>query len=366
MIWQSAIRPLLFMMPAESVHYASMNGFSVLHALPFTGTLFRSQCDVKDRRLQQEVFGLPFSNPVGLAAGFDKNARWIRQLSSLGFGHIEVGTITGQGQDGNPKPRLFRLPKDSALLNRMGFNNAGSESAAARLQKLNRSGVQSCLGINIGKTKVVPIEQAADDYLLSFRRLYSFADYFTINVSSPNTPGLRKLQDREPLENLIGKISQLNAELGAGKPKPVLLKIAPDLTDEQIDEIAEIALASGLSGVIATNTTISRDELQTSAEYVQQLGAGGVSGGPLTDRSPDVVRRLYQKLQNKIPIIGVGGIMKPEDAWNMITAGASLVQVYTGFIYGGPKFASRINRYLVQQMESRKIANIRDVIGMES
>lgn len=352
-------------MPAESVHYASMNSYSFLHALPPLAAIFRSQCTVNDDRLRQEVFGLPFANPVGLAAGFDKNARWIRPLSSLGFGHIEVGTITGQAQQGNAKPRLFRLPKDSALLNRMGFNNAGSEAAAARLGKLNRSGIQSCLGINIGKTKVVPLEQATEDYLLSFRRLYSFADYFTINVSSPNTPGLRKLQDREPLEKLIGGVGELNNELGGGKPKPVLLKIAPDLTAEQIDEIAEIALASGLSGVIATNTTISRDDLRTSAEHVQQLGAGGVSGGPLTGRSADVVRRLYGKLKGRVPIVGVGGIMKPADAWQMIVSGASLVQVYTGFIYGGPKFAAKINRYLVQQLEAKKMKNVGEAVGSD-
>ena len=344
-----------------------MNIFSGISALPLARSMFSSQYVVKDSRLQQQVFGLDFENPVGLAAGFDKNARWIPQLASLGFGHVEVGTITGQQQSGNPKPRLFRLPADKALLNRMGFNNDGSQLAAERLEALEKKGrpENCCLGINIGKTKVVPLEEAAADYLLSFERLYPFADYFTINVSSPNTPGLRKLQDREPLEKLIGEISGRNEQL-SDNPKPVLLKIAPDLTDEQIDEIAEIALASGLAGVIATNTTISRDGLQTAPEKVESYGNGGISGGPLSGRGSAVVRRLFAKLKGKLPIVGVGGVMEPADAWEMITSGASLVQVYTGFVYGGPGFAKRVNRYLLEQIEAAGMRNVAEAVGSKS
>ena len=367
MIWELAIRPLLFMLPAEPVHYAAMGTYSFLHRLPSAKNLIRRQCIVDDRRLRTTVFGIDFENPVGLAAGFDKNANWFRQLASLGFGHIEIGTITGEAQLGNPKPRLFRLPKDHALINRMGFNNTGSNAVAQLLGRLKQKpGGATKLGINIGKTKIVPLESATDDYLTSFRRLYPFADYFTINVSSPNTPGLRKLQDREPLKQLISSVTDLNVVLSNSEEKrlkPVLLKIAPDLSDDQLADIAEIALESKLSGIIATNTTTSREGLTTPTERLDRIGSGGLSGAPLTSSSALIVKKLYARLENAIPIIGVGGIMAPEDAWNMICNGASLIQVYTGLAYGGPTFVNRINRFLLQQLESHRIASIGDAVG---
>ncbi len=365
MIWELAIRPLLFLLPPESVHYATMGMYRTFHALPWAGSLISNRCSVDDPRLQVNVFGLDFANPVGLAAGFDKNARWFSELSSLGFGHIEVGTITGQGQAGNPRPRLFRLPKDQALINRLGFNNDGSEVVAERLSRLaaRRTG-NTKLGINIGKTKRVPLESAVDDYLTSFQRLYPFADYFTINVSSPNTPGLRKLQDRQPLVGLITALNQQNATLSAGAaPKPILLKIAPDLHDDQISEIAKIALETKLAGIIATNTTVSRDHLLTSETRINAIGNGGLSGAPLTKRSLSVVKQLYKQVQGQVPLVGVGGIMTPEDAWNMIAGGASLIQIYTGFVYGGPKSVRRINQFLIERLQREKLPNIRQAIG---
>jgi dihydroorotate dehydrogenase len=369
-IWELAIRPLLFMLPAESVHDAAMGTYSFLHRLPSARNLIRRHCRVDDRRLRTTVFGIDFENPVGLAAGFDKNAYWFRQLASLGFGHIEIGTITGQAQLGNPKPRLFRLPQDNALINRMGFNNPGSNAVAQLLGRLkHKPGGATKLGINIGKTKAVPIESATDDYLTSMRRLHAFADYFTINVSSPNTPGLRKLQDREPLKQLISAVTELNMVLSNSEDnriKPILLKIAPDLNDEQLTDIAEIALESNLSGIIATNTTTSRDGLKTPTSRLDRIGSGGLSGAPLTSRSAMVVKKLYSRLENAIPIVGVGGIMTPEDAWNMICNGAALIQVYTGFAYGGPTFVNRINRFLLQQLESQGIASIGEAVGRAS
>ena len=370
MIWELAIRPLLFMLPAEPVHYAAMGTYRFLHRLPWAKNLIRRQCIVDDLRLRTTVFGIDFENPIGLAAGFDKNANWFHQLASLGFGHIEIGTITGEAQLGNPKPRLFRLPRDNALINRMGFNNTGSNAVAQLLGRLKQEpGRATKLGINIGKTKIVPLESATDDYLTSFRRLYRFADYFTINVSSPNTPGLRKLQDREPLKQLIHSITELNEVLSNAQEsrlKPILLKIAPDLNDDQIADIAEIAVESKLSGIIATNTTISRDGLKTPRARLDQIGSGGLSGAPLTSRSAMVVKKLYARLESAIPIVGVGGIMAPEDAWNMICNGASLIQIYTGLAYGGPKFVNRINRFLLQQMESHGMTSIGDAVGRTS
>ncbi len=365
MLWQSA-RDLLFRLPAETAHETSMAAFDKLLSVGPVASSFRSRYSVNDERLKLERFGLKFSNPVGLAAGFDKNARWFSKLACLGFSHIEIGTITGQAQSGNPKPRLFRLPTDKAIINRMGFNNEGSDAIARRLSKSVRDSARDVLGVNIGKTKVVPVGEATADYLFSFERLFTYADYFTVNVSSPNTPGLRTLQNREPLIELLGRVLELNEQLAAEheiQQKPVLLKIAPDLTDEQLEDIVLIARETGIAGLIATNTTLSRKGLQTPQAQVDDMGDGGLSGAPLTDRSRDVVTFLYQRLGNDVPIIGVGGIMNGEDAWRMICSGASLVQMYTGFIYGGPGIVRDINRYLLARLDDHGYKSFDQAVG---
>ena len=365
MLWQLA-RPLLFCLPAERAHYFSMGAFKTLLAPGLVASTFRKRYTVKDPALVSKVFGLDFQNPVGLAAGFDKDARWFPQLANLGFSHVEVGTLTGQGQTGNPKPRLFRLPQDRAHINRMGFNNGGCDGAARRLANTRKSQPTDILGIIIGKTKVVPVEEATKDFLFCFERLYTFADYFTVNVSSPNTPGLRKLQNREPLIELLSSLQKLNATLSSDHEvaaKPILLKIAPDVTDHQLDDIISILKEVKLDGIIATNTTISRADLKTDDSKVESIGNGGLSGSPLTNRSRDVVSQLYAELKGEIPIVGVGGIMNGEDAWQMILAGASLVQVYTGFIYGGPGFVRDINRHILKQLKSNGINSVSDAVG---
>jgi dihydroorotate dehydrogenase len=309
---------------------------------------------------------LAFPNPVGLAAGFDKAGRWYNELSNLGFGCIEIGTVTGQAQPGNPKPRLFRLPPDKAIVNRMGFNSDGCEFVAAELKKKKK--VDCVLGINIGKSKVVPLEDAPAEYQKSFCKLFPFADYFTINVSSPNTPNLRELQNRDHLIDIVTSVQSSNEELAIASntpPKPILLKIAPDLTSGQIQEIAEVATQCSLSAVIATNTTISRDGLKTSTDEIERIGAGGLSGAPLKARSLEVVAELYSHLQGRIPIVGVGGISTGEDAWNMICAGANLIQLYTGFIYGGPSIVRNINRELLSRLESHGYSRISDAVGKQ-
>ena len=366
MLWEKIARPLLFKLPAEKAHYLSMGAFDCLLAPKLISNQFRSRYQVNDPSLATTVFGLDFKNPIGLAAGFDKDARWFPELATLGFGHVEVGTITGQAQPGNPQPRLFRLPTDKAIINRMGFNNDGADGAAARLAKTKRSSPDDIVGVNIGKTKVVPVEEADQDYLFSFERLFTYADYFTVNVSSPNTPGLRKLQNKEPLMRLLSSILELNQRLAADHevdPKPVLLKIAPDVTDEQLTDIISILREIEMSGIIATNTTLSRADLKTNPNIVEEIGAGGLSGSPLTTRSRMVVKQLHEELKGQVPIIGVGGVMCGEDAWQMILAGASLVQVYTGFIYGGPGMVRDINRHIVSKLKQGGFSNVAEAIG---
>ena len=365
MLWQSGLRELLFCLPAERAHHLSMGIYSTFAVSPISAAL-RRRYTVDDPRLTTNVFGLEFSNPVGLAAGFDKDAHWYNKLFSLGFGHVEVGTITGKSQSGNPKPRLFRLPLDKAIINRMGFNNSGADAAARRLAAHPKSNPADVLGVNIGKSKVVSLENAAQDYRFSFERLFAFADYFTVNVSSPNTPGLRELQNRDHLLELLSTLIELNEELSQDhevKPKPILLKIAPDLNEHQIDDIVTIVNQTSLSGIIATNTTIERDGLRTPSDKVEEIGNGGLSGAPLTRRSRAIVRGLNSRLRGEIPIVGVGGIMKGEDAWQMILAGASLVQIYTGFIYGGPGIVRDINRYLLKKVSDNQLENIGQAVG---
>ena len=346
-----------------------MGTFSGLSSIPAIPSLMRSRFAVRDPRLGSEVFGLKFSNPIGLAAGFDKDARWFPELASLGFSHIEVGTLTGKGQPGNPKPRLFRLPEDRAIINRMGFNNAGADAAAKRLATTPRSDPADVLGINIGKTKVVPVADATQDYLFSFERLFTFADYFTVNVSSPNTPGLRELQNREPLIELLNALQDLNAQLGNDHetgPKPILLKIAPDLGDGQLEDIVSIIKETALSGLIATNTTVSRGGLKTADQKVNDIGNGGLSGSPLTMRSRNIVSEAFRLADGAFPIIGVGGIMNGDDAWEMICAGASLVQIYTGFIYGGPSIVKEMNQVILGRLSNAGLSSISEVVGTKA
>jgi dihydroorotate dehydrogenase len=289
--------------------------------------------------LEREVFGLKFPNPVGLAAGFDKNAVLFKELSNFGFGFIEIGTLTPKGQEGNPKKRLFRLKEDAAIINRMGFNNDGVDEAVKRLKK-NKN---ILIGGNIGKNKVTPNENAVDDYVYCFQSLFDYVDYFVVNVSSPNTPNLRALQDKEPLTHLLSTLNSLNHKKSS--PKPILLKIAPDLTHSQLDDIIEIVVATKIDGVIATNTTLNREGLQSG----NKSEAGGLSGKPLGERSTEVIRYLADQSKKAFPIIGVGGIHSAEDAVEKLNAGASLVQLYTGFVYEGPAVVKRINKLLLSQ-----------------
>lgn len=315
--------------------------------IPLMRSWMESRYSVDEPSLSQTLWGITFPNPVGLAAGFDKNADYIDPLACLGFGFIEVGTVTPRGQSGNPKPRMFRLPADGALINRMGFNNKGANSAGPRIKRKKENVI---VGGNIGKNKETPNHRADDDYELCFEYLYKVVDYFVVNVSSPNTPGLRALQEKEPLTNLLMKLQKMNYELsdGKGDGKPILLKIAPDLTNEQLDDIIDIVRTTNLHGIVATNTTINRDGLHTPVGQVEAMGAGGLSGLPLKQRSTEVVKYIHERSNGQIPIIAVGGIFTAEDAIEKLEAGASLVQVYTGFIYQGPSIARDICDGLVK------------------
>jgi dihydroorotate dehydrogenase len=341
------LKPILFKFDPEKVHYFVTRNLKRFNRLPGGAALSRAIWAINDPRLEREVFGLRFKNPVGLAAGFDKNADVISEMANLGFGFIEVGTVTPLPQEGNPKPRMFRLPADGALINRMGFNNMGMDAVAEHIAEYrkNASLVQKGLiiGGNIGKNKVTPNEEAVNDYIKCFDRLFDVVDYFVVNVSSPNTPGLRQLQEKEPLMQLLNTLQQRNSKNGISRP--ILLKIAPDLAETQLDDIVEIVLQSGIAGVIATNTTVSRDRLK--ADDVLKKEAGGLSGKPLTQRSTEVISYLAKRSKGTFPIIGVGGIHSPEDAMEKLAAGASLVQLYTGFIYEGPGLISRINKKIL-------------------
>ncbi|HPW62885.1 MAG TPA: quinone-dependent dihydroorotate dehydrogenase [Cyclobacteriaceae bacterium] len=336
------IRPLLFLFPPEFIHHVTFKILKVSGYVPGLSFLFRKLFSVRDPKLERTLFGITFPNPVGLAAGFDKDALLIDELALFGFGFIEIGTLTPKPQPGNDKPRLFRLPQDQALINRMGFNNRGVDAAVIKLRKRKSNVI---VGGNIGKNKVTPNDKAVDDYSFCFEALYPYVDYFVVNVSSPNTPNLRELQEKEPLKKLLSEVKALNRS--KEKPKPVLLKIAPDLNEAQLNDVVEILLETKTDGVIATNTTISRGGLKTDKETVASIGNGGLSGKPLTTRSTEVISFLRSKLGQNYPIIGVGGIMSPEDALEKLKAGADLVQIYTGFIYEGPGLVKRINRALV-------------------
>lgn len=336
-------RPLLFLIDPERIHTIVFGILRFMSAIPGFKAVLRVLYQYEHPSLERKILGLTFKNPVGLAAGFDKDAKLIDVLSCLGFGFVEIGTLTPRPQSGNNKPRLFRLPKDQGLINRMGFNNEGVAAAVSRLKKKRAHVI---VGGNIGKNKSTPNESAHEDYALCFNALYEYVDYFVVNVSSPNTPGLRELQEKAPLLQLLKTVRDLSLQ----KPevKPVLLKIAPDLTDGQLNDIVEILRITGIDGVIATNTTISREGLETAREALHDIGAGGLSGKPLRRRSTEVIRYLRNALGTGFPIIGVGGIITPEDAIEKLDAGADLVQVYTGFIYEGPGLMKRINKAIVK------------------
>jgi dihydroorotate dehydrogenase len=383
------IRNFLFMFDPERVHHFSMNSLRFLCRISFLKKIISRQFSVSSNQLEKQFLGLTFKNPVGLGAGFDKNAKYLNELEALGFGFVEIGTVTPKPQDGNEKPRLFRLPKDKALINRMGFNNDGVEVVAERLRQWSIVNGQSSMvngqlkesstklntpdspftkilsnaeghhsrliiGGNIGKNKITPNEDAWKDYEICFEALHPYVDYFVVNVSSPNTPGLRELQEKDSLRKILTNLQNLNAKLlnlpdrQAGS-KPILLKIAPDLTISQIDDVIDLAMEIKLDGLVATNTTISRDGLITDENVVRNIGAGGLSGQPVKKRSTEVVEYICKRTNGAIPVLASGGIFTGEDALEKIQAGASLVQVWTGFIYEGPAIVKNICKYLAKQ-----------------
>ena len=339
------IRPWLFLVDPEKIHHFVFRILKLQANIPGVLPMLEKIFDVDHPDLRRKLFGLTFKNPVGLAAGFDKDAKLIDELASLGFGFIEIGTVTPLPQPGNEKPRLFRLSEDQALINRMGFNNEGVSAAVERLKKRKSNII---IGGNIGKNKVTPNEHAADDYATCFDVLFPYVDYFVVNISSPNTPGLRDLQDKEPLRNLLIHLKQLSSTKSVSKP--MLLKISPDLTEGQLDDIIQILKDTKLDGVVATNTTISREGLKSDSAKIKAIGNGGLSGAPLTNRSTAVIKYLRKNLGPKFPIIGVGGIMNAQDALEKIKAGADLIQLYSGFIYEGPGLVTEINNSIVRQM----------------
>lgn len=363
MLYRSLLRPLLFRLPPETAHELA------LHSLAWAPNLTRH---LLASRVEPGAFGkllrfgLKFSNPVGLAAGFDKDGVALEALAALGFGFIEAGTVTFQPQPGNERPRLFRLPEDKALINRAGFNNKG---AAAFARRVGQSSAKRdyVLGVSIGKSRVVPLEQAIDDYIRSFEVIYPVADYVAVNVSSPNTPGLRDLQQPEHLETLLQTLQQRNLELSKAAsrnaPVPLLVKLSPDLNQPELERIVDVAQRTAIAGIIATNTTTSREGLRTSAKQVEAVGAGGLSGQPLRECSNRMIARIYQLTAGTIPLIGVGGIFNAEDAWQSICAGASLIQLYTGFIYQGPRIATEINAGLEEIMKREGFRSLDDAVG---
>ena len=337
-MYKALIRPILFLFDAEKVHNFSFKFLRFMLGLPGMRSLFRKMYRHDTPALQREVFGLKFRNPVGLAAGFDKDGKLNKDWEVLGFGFVELGTVTPRPQAGNPTPRLFRLPEDKGVINRMGFNNGGVAQLVRVLKSMGERDI--VIGGNIGKNKNTPNERAVEDYKQCFNALFPYVDYFVVNVSSPNTPGLRELQEKGPLTRILKELQDINQ--AHGKPKPLLLKIAPDLTDSQVDDILDIVKETQLSGLVANNTTISREGLRTSPDKVKAIGAGGLSGAPVKERSVEMLRYIRKKAGPDLPVIAVGGIMSPEDAKARLEAGANLVQVYTGFVYEGPGFAKQI------------------------
>lgn len=348
------IRKILFLLPPEYIHYFSMNAFSAARYIPgFRNCI--SAAITRDPSLHRNVFNLPFMNPVGLAAGFDKNAKYLSELEMLGFGSIEIGTVTPKPQAGNEKPRLFRIPQHNAIINRMGFNNDGVKAVAKRLSLWRSANKKTTLiiGGNIGKNKVTPNNEAWKDYEICFRELFDYVDYFVVNVSSPNTPGLRELQEKDSLNKILSHLQTINRQQAS--PKPLLLKIAPDLTTSQIDDVISLALEIGLDGLVATNTTISREKLtDIDQETIDRIGAGGLSGKPLSARSTAIVRYIHEKTDGRIPMIASGGVFTADDAREKFEAGATLVQVWTGFIYEGPMIVKKICSGLASSFKDQR------------
>ena len=334
------LKPLFFLFDPEKVHHLVFNLIKFVHLIPGIGNIIRLCYVIDHHKLERNVFGLNFKNPVGLAAGFDKDAKLFNELSNFGFGFIEIGTVTPKMQNGNPKKRLFRLTEDEALINRMGFNNQGVHQIVNRLKK-NKSII---VGGNIGKNKNTPNHKALDDYLFCFEHLYEYVDYFVINVSSPNTPGLRDLQSKKPLTKLLNSLQELNDK--KSKRRPILLKIAPDLNKKELLDIIEIIKITKIDGVVASNTTLDREGLVSK----NKIEAGGLSGKPLSKKSTDIISFLSQRSNKSFPIIGVGGIHSPQDVIEKIKAGADLIQLYTGFIYEGPGIAKKINQSLISHL----------------
>lgn len=336
-MYKKIIRPLLFRIQPEAIHHLLINGMKICKYVPFAKSILNSTMSYSHPSLEREVIGIKFPNPIGMAAGFDKNAEVYDVLGSMGFGFVEIGTVTPQPQPGNPKPRLFRLIQDNAIINRMGFNNRGAVEVAKNLRKRNSRVI---IGGNIGKNTITPNENAASDYLTVFRKLYDYVDYFVVNVSCPNVANLTCLQSKQSTVDILTPLK----EFRKGQPdyKPILLKISPDLNHAQVDLMIEVVRETKIDGIVATNTTTSREGLTSSKEMIDKIGNGGLSGAPLTNRSVEMVRYIHEKTEGKLPIIGVGGIMSIEDAKAMLDAGASLIQVYSGYIYEGPMFMKRI------------------------
>jgi dihydroorotate dehydrogenase len=372
-LYENLVRPAMFGLDAEKAHEMGIESLRVALGSSFAQQMASARFATSGFG-EIERFGLRFANPLGIAAGFDKNGIVVNQLAALGFGFVEVGTVTFDPQKGNEKPRLFRLPDDRALINRLGFNNDGARVVRDRLQNLKR---RCIVGVNIGKNKDVPNEAAVENYLATFDLVHEVADYIAVNISSPNTPNLRELQRAEIFEQLISALIERDKVLGPGlsgrtpegwtqnrggtQHTPILVKIAPDLSDQEIEEIVDICIRSDIDGIIATNTTISRDGVKSP--NAADLGPGGLSGKPLTKRSTEVIARIYRHSQGKLPIVGVGGIFTPEDAFDKIVAGASLIQAYTGFIYGGPSFARTINTGLLRILKERGFTDLDEAVG---
>lgn len=357
----SSLRKFLFQMDPEAAHTWTVRALKMMQATPLMKQTFRRNMNVNDSRLHTSCLGLTFPNPVGLAAGFDKHANVYPAIAALGFGFVEVGTLTPRPQSGNPQPRLFRLPAEQGIINRMGFNNHGIQSAKETFTRLGKP--HAPIGINLGKNKDTPNEQAADDYIKGLEALYHYGDYFVINISSPNTQGLRDLQQVAALQGLLTDILGKRDELAnqTGTRHPILLKIAPDLSSEQLADLIYTALEAGIDGIIATNTTLSREGLQSP----HRNEAGGLSGRPLTIRSTQLIGDIYRITQGKVPIIGVGGIFTGQDAYDKIRAGANLIQVYTGMIYRGPSIAKQINKELLTCLERDGFSSVNEAIGVE-
>ncbi len=360
-IYQNLIRPMLFKLPTETAHEFGIAALEVGLSSKLTQDYFAEKFKCNEFG-ELKRFDLTFKNALGIAAGFDKNGKVVNQLAALGFGFVEVGTVTFETQKGNEKPRLFRLPQDKALINRLGFNNEGTSRVVERLKKTNQNCV---LGVNIGKNKTVPNEEATLNYLKSFDLAFSVADYITVNVSSPNTPNLRDLQKAENLEQLLYSLQKRNAELNKQNKRnlPLLVKIAPDLSENEIEAITDICLRLKVSGIIATNTTVSRDNLQTNKAEIERVGNGGLSGKPLQTRSNEVIKQIYKTSKGKLPIVGVGGIFNAEDAFEKIASGACLLQTYTGFIYQGFTFARDVNFGLAKILQQKGFRHLDEAVG---